>query len=141
MSESAADAELDPAAAAAVVEHCEQRLRRLGTEVGVVLECQGELVADPVGHAGRRSEMRFTEAVEVGIENGIGDQVETAEAHADEGTDLARKAAHVPLRRVVAELEVEAVEHGSIVRIGHDQQSAKLEAIEQQTAVGGSAIE
>src|SRR2546421_9990820 len=59
MSESAADAELDPAAAAAVVEHCEQRLRRLGTEVGVVLECQGELVADPVGHAGRGSEMRL----------------------------------------------------------------------------------
>ena len=70
-----------------------------------------------------------------------GDQVETAEVHADDGTDLARKAPHVPLRRVVAELEVEAVEHGSIVRIGHDQQSAKLDAIEQQTAVGGSGIE
>ncbi len=79
MSESAADAELDPAAAAAVVEHSEQRLRRLRTQVGVVLECQGELAADSVGDAGRGSEMRLTEAVEVGIEDGIDDQVETAE--------------------------------------------------------------
>jgi hypothetical protein len=35
VSESTTDAELDPAAAAAVIEHREQRLRRLRTEVGI----------------------------------------------------------------------------------------------------------
>ena len=56
-----------------------------GPKSAIVLECEGELVADPVADADRGSEMRFFEAVEVRIENGMDDQVETAEVHADDG--------------------------------------------------------
>ena len=57
-------------------------------EVGVVLDRNGELLADIVREARRRREIEPGEAVEIRIQNGIGDQVEPAEVRADNRAHL-----------------------------------------------------
>src|SRR4029077_4943098 len=116
-------------AAAAVVQHAEQRVRLRRSrfevlqrpEVGGMLARHGELLVEVVGDACSRREIEFAEAVEIRIQNGIHDQIEVAKARADDRAHLSREAPWLPMRRVVAELEVQAVEHRAVVGVGYDK--------------------
>src|SRR5438105_11900206 len=134
--ESPTDPEFDAVAAFAVVEHGEERLRALGvreealegSEIGVVLERHGEALAECVRGARRGSEVELAEAVEVGFDDRVRNQVDAAEAHADDRPDLARKTARSPVRRVVAELEVDAVEKPALVSVRSEEHTSELQS-------------
>src|SRR5205807_6843910 len=147
--ESPTDPEFDAVAAFAVVEHGEERLRALGvreealegSEIGVVLERHGEALAECVRGARRGSEVELAEAVEVGFDDRVRNQVDAAEAHADDRPDLARKTARRPVRRVVAELEVDAVEKPALVSVRADEERPELHAVELQPAIAGERVD
>src|SRR5215831_4280796 len=107
-----------------------------GTELGVLLQCEAELRVDVVGRAQRRREIEVPDAaVEVRVENGIEDQVPATQMPADDRTDLAREAGRLPVRSVVAELEVDTIEELALLRVGDHEQGAELGAVEQQIAL------
>ena len=112
-----------------------------GSEIGVVLERHGDPLAECVRGARRGSEVEPAEAVEVGFEDRVRNHVDAAEVHADDRPDLARKAARRPVRRVVAELEVDAVEEPALVSVRADEERPELHAVEQQPAVAGERVD
>src|SRR5215813_7646477 len=61
---------------------------------------------------------------------------ERSEAGLNDRADLTGAAARFPVRRVVAELEVDAIEERALMCVWNDEQLAQLDRVEQQLAAG-----
>src|SRR5215831_7439501 len=141
--ESAPDAELEAMAAAPIVDHGEQGVRLLvaglevfqRTEVGIFLEGECKLAAGVPGGAHRGNEFEIADSVKGGVHDRVDDQVEAPEMHADDAADLGCVPTRVPVWRVVAQLEIDAVEERAVVRVRYHEQRAQLGAIEEQLAI------
>jgi hypothetical protein len=94
-----------------------------------------------VVNAFRRREIEAADAIESRVEDRVDDDVERSEAHADDGADLARKAVPLPVRLVVAELEIDPVEERLVRGIGDSEQGAQLDAVEFDVAVARQRID
>src|SRR5579863_746692 len=112
-----------------------------GTEVGVFLERERHPPIDVPGGTHGGCEVELREAVEVRVEDRVHDEIVRAEAPADDRADLAREAARLPVRGVVAQLEIHTVEKASSACVGDDEERPQLRTVEQQRAILSAGVD
>src|ERR1700733_12386292 len=110
-------------------------------EVVVFLERQLVAIGNLHGHAGRRYEFQVRESVIGVVDDGIEDEIETADVSADDGAYLGGVAPFVPMRRVETEFEIHTVEDVAIVRVRLNEQRSQLEPVVQNRIVAGDRIQ
>jgi len=109
-------------------------------EIGILLRRNRPVLREVPGDAGLRREIEILGAAKRIVDDRIDDEIDGAEMPADDGTHFLGIAARIPVLRIVAELEIDAVEEGAVGRIRHHEQFADLETVERRTAIARNAV-
>src|SRR5882757_5003349 len=104
------------------------------TDIGVVFDAQHHLSADIVGEPQRWSERRRAAWAEVHIDDRVDDEFPTEVAHAQDRPQLQGEGTLGEARRLVAHLDIEAVEKLALGGVWRDEEIAELEAAGQEGA-------
>src|SRR5579859_3676828 len=109
-----------------------------GAGVGIFLDGHGPFGRQIVSYAGARGEVEIPEAAEIRVvENGIDDDVPRMKVQAEDGPNLRREAAGIPVLGVVTEFEIHGVDEGAVVSVRLGKKQAQLAAIDGWAAVLG----
>jgi hypothetical protein len=135
-----ADAELNAHRIAFIIEHREERLllpverveMAQAAVAGIVLKCGCPSFGEIVGHPCRRCEIERTRTLERSVEDRIDDQINGTDATADDWPDFGGIAGRLPIARVVAELEIDAVKEASVLGVWDDKLGTQLGTVDQE---------
>src|SRR5262249_50899342 len=97
--------------------------------IGVVFESKIQVLVDFSRHAGCGREMRLAKSTEAYVDDRIDDELILGIAAADNRADFQCKPGLGERRRLVAELEIDAIEEGAFCGMGGNKQRPELERI------------
>ena len=141
-----ADAGFDTCKLGGVIEDSPQLMRLIvsgqevleGAGIGILLDGYGPFGRQIVSDARAWGEVEILEAAEIGIiENGVDDDVPGMQVQAEDGPNLRRVAAGIPMLGVVTEFEIHGVNEGAVVGMRLGKEQAQLAAIDGGAAVLG----
>ena len=79
-------------------------------------------------------------ALEGGVEDRIGDQINWPDAAPNDRPDLTRLAGRLPIAGIEAELEIDSVKEASLRRVRDDELGAQLSSVDQNAPVASPGV-
>src|SRR5437660_12653301 len=98
-------------------------------KVGIIFDADKTVLAELTREPCRRQEIGLTECAESNVDDRIDDEFPFAAAHSDDRPDFERIMSLRECRRLIAELEIHAIEKSSLAGVRRDEEITDLGAV------------